>query len=793
MRKLLVILLLALAATQLRAQNTLLINEIMQSNIDCVMDDSNEFPDSWVELINMSNATVNIGGYRLGLSRVHSQSYQLPSYQLGAGQRVVIWCDKENTGRHTNFRLESGNGGCLYLFRATAIVDSLSNLSKQPAPNIAYGRKTDGASQWGYQAVPTPGEPNCGTVYSRCLGAPVFSQPGRIFEQTGNGISLTITPPSDAPAGTVVRYTEDGTEPTEESPVWSGTKHFGTTKTFRARLFCSGYLSPRSVTQSYIFLDRSMRLPVISIVSDSRYFYDPSLGILVDGTYSSSQKNYQYNWRRPINLELFEAPDQSSVLNQLCETRVAGAASRGVALKSIALYAHKRFGTKRFRYEFFPDDRPGQDNYKSVVLRNAGNDFDYLYMRDAIIQRAIGRYTDIDWQAYRPAIVFINGEYKGMLNIRERANEDNVFTNYNELEDITMMENTWNLQAGSWNTWNDFISFCHTKGHTLQEYREVMNVEEYLNVMIGELFFNNQDFPGNNIVYWRPNQPADGLPAKWRLLVKDTDFGLGLYGGKYSADFNTIAWINNADYDPDRAWANTWEHTRMFRYAMQNADFQREFCDRAAVYMGDFLNFNRIWNELWQPMYQETNAEYSGYHRPLYNRWWPNYSEELYSAKLWLSRRPAFFIEQIAGQYGLGTPAEMTINASLQEQDTLGMRLTFNGIGVTRPVWDGRFYRNRQITLSAEAGEGKTVTGWDLRYTDEYGKLHQNQMQGSTASFTIPSDCKALAVNAIVERATSLEAVELSEPGPEARKFFLDGKIYIERAGKIYDVLGRSR
>ena len=28
----------------------LIINELMQSNIDCVMDDINEFPDSWVEL-----------------------------------------------------------------------------------------------------------------------------------------------------------------------------------------------------------------------------------------------------------------------------------------------------------------------------------------------------------------------------------------------------------------------------------------------------------------------------------------------------------------------------------------------------------------------------------------------------------------------------------------------------------------------------------------------------------------------------------------------------------------------
>ena len=83
----------------------------------------------------------------------------------------------------------------------------------------------------------------------------------------------------------------------------------------------------------------------------------------------------------------------------------------------------------RLDYEFFPDQKPGLTDFKSLLLRNAGNDFDYLYMRDAIIQRTVASHVDIDWQAWRPAIVYINGVYKGMLNIRERSNEDYVYTN----------------------------------------------------------------------------------------------------------------------------------------------------------------------------------------------------------------------------------------------------------------------------------------------------------------------------------------------------------------------------
>ena len=111
---------------------------------------------------------------------------------------------------------------------------------------------------------------------------------------------------------------------------------------------------------------------VVELSESNSYFYDEKKGILVAGTYNPEKKNYQHDWRRPVNLEFFTAAKQESQLNQLCETRIFGAASRDHALKSLALYAHKRFGPKRFRYEFFPDQRPGADEFKSFALRNAG-------------------------------------------------------------------------------------------------------------------------------------------------------------------------------------------------------------------------------------------------------------------------------------------------------------------------------------------------------------------------------------------------------------------------------------
>ena len=175
----------------------LVINELMQSNIDCVMDDRNEFPDSWVELYNNSGETVALKDYRLGIGTKSDEAYQLPSVTVQPKGHILVYCDKEKTNLHTSFRLESGKGCTVYLFKGKEIVDSLPEaLKKMPAPNIAFGRQEDGSSEWGYQLTPTPNKANCGEVCTRdqILGEPVFSERGRVVAGSLN-LTLTLSVP----------------------------------------------------------------------------------------------------------------------------------------------------------------------------------------------------------------------------------------------------------------------------------------------------------------------------------------------------------------------------------------------------------------------------------------------------------------------------------------------------------------------------------------------------------------------------------------------------------------------
>lgn len=768
------------------ANADIVINEVMQSNIDCTMDNQNEFPDSWVELWNNSTTPINLSNYKIGINGDASTAWQLPNQEIGPKRYLLIYCDKQATDLHTNFKLDTGKGGKVVLFKNNAMEDSLVNIPKMLAPNISYGRETDVANTIGYMLSATPGVANKGGISDKILGDPLFSKSGFINVNSGT-FSLTLNVPEGTPEGAEIRYTTDGSVPTTTSTLYKSPISIRKSTCLRARLFYNGYHSPMPRTESYIFHNRSITLPVVSIVTNEKYFYDNKLGIYVDGTYNSSNKNYSYNWRRPINIEMYDVDGQSCILNQVCETRVAGAASRGAKLKSLAIYANKRFGTKHFDHEFFPDQKPGLHKFKSLLLRNAGNDFDYLYMRDAVIQRAVASSLDVDWQAWKPCIVYINGVYKGMLNLRERSNEDNIWTNYDGLEDIDMIENWYELKTGTIDSWNDFQSFYDSHDNTLADYDKVMDWSEFMDVMIANLYFNNADFPGNNIVFWRPQ--AEG--GKWRCVMKDTDFGLGLYGSQPS--YNTIEWIYNPSYDSDHAWANEYGHTRLFRRLMEIQDFKDQFIDRCAIYAYSTLG-NKAVRNIWDPMYNTIKTEFPS-HRALINPWWPVYNNELQSAQNWMTQRPDLFVKIVANYYKTGSPQSMIVNNNVDASILNDLDITMNGIPLKDGTYNGKFYLGRTVTLQAkptteslENGTYNIAKAWQLT-TVENGKLVTREIPGDTYTFTMPTTT-TFKINLITGAVAGIEEIEDGNSNATPMAYYdLSGrKVTSFQTGHIYIV-----
>ena len=784
----------------------LIINEIMQSNVECIMDDIHEFPDSWVELYNAGDAEINLKDYQISNKNKVKKAWQLPDKTIAPGGYVIIYCDKEgkeDNRLHADFRLESGKGCTLYLFKDKKAepVDSLpyidgKPLVKMPAPDVAFGRKTDGADEWGYQLTPSAGKANTGEICDakHILGAPVFSELGRVTSGK-DAITLELSLPAKAPEGAFITYTTNGNEPTATSTKYTQAINITKTTVIRAKVFCDGWLSPLSTAQSYIFHPRKMTVPIFSVQTNDLYLNGGNfMGLFKYNTSKEDKKTH--DWRRPVNIEFFPVEGEASAFNQPGETRIQGGQSRSNALKSMVFYANKRFDPdhKRYSYEFFPDQKPGITEFKSFSLRDGGNDFSDMYFRDLIIQRTMGKHVDLDWQAGHTAVLYINGQYMGMLNIRERSNEDNIYSNYDGLEDLDMIEISHEkvnnvdqfieeLKEGDDVFYNAFKEFYSEKGHTKAEYEQWLDVSEYLNVMVLNLFYGNLDFPGNNLVFWRPNDDDkdSGLPKRWRVILKDTDFGLGLYNR--SSDVNTIDMIYNPSKYSDN-WAFSEVATRLFRNMMENEDLLQMFIDKSCIYMGDFMNAEGTGATM-DAILDEALEEFVA-HRDKYNSGWGGGSNnrndilnKFENAKKWLAGyeeqgwggggwwggggggqtivhqpRTDYFTNYIGERYKLGTAIPVTINKDATE---LPDTVIVNDIPLSKGVFNGKLFPNRQITVSGIAPEGKAIKGWKVITSPENGSTQTKEYEGAELSMTMPV-CKSLSIEAILGEDTGINA-----------------------------------
>ena len=494
---------------------------------------------------------------------------------------------------------------------------------------------------------------------------------------------------------------------------------------------------------------------------------------------------------------MFTPGKEGSVFNTLSETRIQGGASRANALKSMVFYANKRFNPdyKRFSYEFFPDQKPGVTEFKSFSLRDGGNDFGDMYFRDLIIQRTMAGHVDLDWQAGHTAVLYINGEYMGMLNIRERSNEDNVYSNYGGLEDLDMVEIGHEqingqdmfeeeLKEGTADFYEAFKAFYSQKGHTLEEYEQWLDVSEYLNVAAMNLFYGNNDWPGNNTVFWRPNKDdtESGLPKRFRVIVKDTDFGLGLYGKQNN--FNMLDLLYNPSKYPNDKWAFTEPATRLLKNMLEDQDIRNMLIDKCCVFMADFMNGNGT-GEMIDIIQAEAMEEFVA-HRDKYNPgnpWWPtdnsaDINNKFNNAKNWAKGRPDYFYKHIGDQWKLGSPVGLTINKSTKAD----IEITFNGIKMSNNVFDGKYFKDLAMTISG----GEEVKGWRLS-----GAISED-VAGSVLTINMTSS--PLKIEPLFEEVTGIQTIENSESSIDNAAIYdlLGNKITTPQTGRIYIQNGKK-
>lgn len=714
---------------------TLVINELMQSNVTTLFAEE-EFPDSWVELYNPSDEDVALKGYALGDSEKFSKAWVFDTEDVvPAKSYIVIYCDKEENGLHTDFRVDSGKAE-IYLFDAEENVIDQISFKKMPAPDVAYGRETDNSATWGYMLTPTPGESNTGGITETILPQPVFSQAGGVKTKA---LSLTISLPyEDLPDDVKLCVTTNGSEPTLADAVnVPYVMNIEETTVVRATLVSAEAVSVKPLTHSYIFHPRQTDLPIVSIVTENDYFYAEGTGLFTVPI--DDNQNIKTDYRRPINIELFESDAPEAVFNQIGETRLQGGYTRRYEQRSLAVYANKRFGTKRYEAAMW-NDKPEVEKSKSFLLRNGGNDFHKARIRDAFIQTLFGlNVENLDWQAYEPCICYINGEYRGIYDIRERTNEDWVEANYDGLEDICMIENWTEVKAGDISDYWQFEKIYNDENCTYEDLDANMDVDEFLTMVMAETYAVNTDYPHNNIVMWKDLENA----GKWRWLLKDIDYmAYNAYDYDYFKHLYDLCVPGN---HPD---SYTPQRVRIFTLALELPQTREMLLDKFTVYMGDFMQADVI-----KPMLDNYKAEVEDeyihhlgvyFSQPeTYFQTWESEYDYIYE---WCQDRTEFMYDYLSDYFELGSPVPTTIVCNKND-------LSVNDIRLTQDTFNGKFFAGREMKL--ESSNENVVYKVEIINTDHTETTYT--IEQKDMAITLDEEAESLKIT--VTDPTSVESV----------------------------------
>ncbi|MBQ7786023.1 MAG: lamin tail domain-containing protein [Clostridia bacterium] len=511
----------------------LYITEVMSGN-KSVVGPGVKNPYDYIEIYNMSGQAVNLKGYGLSDNIKKPRKWQLPDITIENNSYQVIYCDTTQTTKDgvyyfTNYNLaKSGETVCLST-PSGEILDKV--VIPQLYDDVSFGR-TLGQAGLFYYASPTPGESN-GRGFIGFAETPVINTPGGLYERQllgSNAVTLSV------PANSVVRYTLDGTDPDERSPQYTQPIEIEKNTVLRARSFRDGVEPSQVVSQTYL-ISVYHTMPVVCLTTDPDNMWNEETGMFADGpeldreaqerpwdnaTYW--QKNWFGGW-----VEYYDEEGRQQI-SQGMTFRVMGQFSLDMPQKSLYVKADGQYGKSSFDYAFF-EERP-YETYAGFVLRNGGQDGLFSRVIDGMQARLVDQSgSTLANQAWKPVIVYINGQYWGHYNLRERAGAKMIAQHegWENPDDIDLLEGdgirSSNINQGSNKAYKDLVEYVEShdlvKDQKAYEYVcSQIDIDNMLDYFIFESFFGNTD-PGN-IRFYRNAKSGDG---KWRYLLYDVDWG----------------------------------------------------------------------------------------------------------------------------------------------------------------------------------------------------------------------------------------------------------------------------
>ena len=682
------------------------INEFMPDNVRTVaeMVDFSDFAD-WIELYNDDAASVDISGYHIADSPGNRFRWAFPTGTTIPGKGyLLVWADGEDRGPgvaltrpywpfgsfttlhyHTNFKL-SGAGEFVGLYNQNgALIDGIAYGQQQP--DVSYGRISDGADTWMYFGEATPGTTNAGPALATNVEFATeaqFSQEGGFF--TGPQ-SLSLS--NESPTATIY-FTLDGSPPTSGSSQYTTPLNLATTTVVRARVFGPAVHPGPIETHTYFIDETNHSLPVACFTMNPFHLYDSQVGI-----YENNLKQLEI----PVSLEYYETP----AIKAFCidaGARLFGLNIIRFAQKPISIALRGRYGPNALGYRLF-EEKPIGD-FTRFIFRNSGDDWPDAFFRDAFMQEIMRDHMANGRQSFQPVVTFLNGEYFGLLNLRDKLDEtyfplhydvDRADIDYWEME-FDGVSATPENSHGTPDSWTTLLAFMQANDLAIPINYDVVkaeiNIEDLIDMVIVEAFVGNTSW-FHNRKWWRDRGPE----GKWRWTPFDLDRGF------------TIANVN-ADVLSDMA-----VRFDTFRELLDNQEFSDYFVQRFAGHVNSTFLTDRLIgliDDIESRLAPEMGAHIARWGGEGGINSLVTWQAEIEEMREFARQRPAVVVAQVEAFFGLSGTAEIVIAPQGTGSGQVLVHHTVQPPGETT----NSFFQDAPLEFRAVPDIGHQFSHWEI-------------------------------------------------------------------------------
>lgn len=589
---------------------------------------------------------------------------------------------------------------------------------KTSSSSIASGKSSDSKTDSSDSSVKPVSSSSIDVPKSSASQASSSSQktetPASALPPAGFYSAFTLTAPTPKNGG-VFRCTYDGSEPTSATAQASN-KNISSTTAVRCYEFIGNDIVAKE-TQTY-FINETISMPVVAISVAPEYFngYVAAPKCSPDPCYSAKfWEDVEY----PVHVEYFANGSRSTQKDFEIDAGISimGGWSRNQIKKSVSIAMRKEYQDGRLKYPLF-DTRPEKKKFKAFNLRNNGNRFVSDYIEDPMAVSLL-EGTHVDYQRSRQVVVFYNGVYYGIHDMREKLNEHFVETNYGiDSKGVDVIKHTNTDISASGGTSEGYISMLNyavnndlTIDANYITLGTMLDIASYVDYMAAEIYYHNGDWPNNNLRAWH------SVEQPWKFMAFDIDHGFDWTWNVsgFGQSTNIFTWIKNGGTTSGSCYksSNSLCFHNLYNNIIKNENFRRTFINRAAVLYNSFVNSAKVETAVDKMVstmpISDITRDMNKF--PRAQLWYTNSCNNGFEytgscLKTWSRSRDSKVIQEFQNEFGLESLVKMTISAT-----GLGTVL-LDDIALPSQSYTGNFFNGHPMKLTA-SGNGGIFVEWE--------------------------------------------------------------------------------